>query len=137
PTLTYSRFYLHNQRSTELRNLNIREIGNRQDTSINNTPTADVSMLYSKYFEKPGRKLVGDLRYNYRSSRKNEVVWEDYIRFDSTGTSPIVNQYGQNQLVDAKNDVATLKASLSYVEPFFDHSLLEISHEMDITQIEA
>src|SRR5690606_17617416 len=39
PTLTYSRFYLHNQRSTELRNLNIREIGNRQDTSINNTPT--------------------------------------------------------------------------------------------------
>ncbi|MGO1816691.1 MAG: outer membrane beta-barrel protein [Sphingobacterium sp.] len=137
PTLTYSRFYLHNQRSTELRNLNIREMGNRQDTSINNTPTAVVSVLYSKYFEKPGRKLVGDLLYNYRSSRKDEVVWEDYIRFDSTGTSPIMSQYGQNQLVDAKNDVATLKASLSYVEPFFEHSLLEISHDMDITQIEA
>lgn len=137
PTLTYSQYHLHNERTTELRNLHIHEIGGRQETSVHNTPTADLSVLYSKHFQRAGRKLVGDLRYNYRSARKDEVIWEDYMSFDSSGTAPIITEYGQHQLVDAKNDVVTLNASLSYVEPFFDHSLLEVVHEMDITEIDA
>ncbi|VTP96997.1 hypothetical protein [Sphingobacterium daejeonense] len=33
--------------------------------------------------------------------------------------------------------MAGIKAAVSYVEPFYEHSLLEIMHDMDINNIEA
>jgi len=137
PKFSYNREYFYNHRSTDLTNRKIRDEGNRQDTSINSKPSADISMLYSKYFKKPGRKLVGDLKLNYQSLTKDDVISEYYKRFDSTGVIPTQSRYEQRQLVDARNDGSGLKTSISYVEPFYEHSLLEIFHDMDITNIEA
>lgn len=137
PKVAYNREYFYNQRSTDLTNRRLHELGERQDTTVNSKPSADISVLYSKYFHKPGRKLVGDLKLNYQSLTKDDVVSEYYESFDSTGTIPTMTSYRQRQLVDARNDVAGVKSSLSYVEPFYEHSLLEIFHEMDINNIEA
>lgn len=137
PKLAYNREYFYNQRTTDLTNRRITDKGTRQDTSINSKPSADISMLYSKYFNKPGRKLVADLKLNYQSITKDDLVSEFYQSFDSTGNTPIISSYTQRQIVDARNDVSGIRTSVSYVEPFYEHSLLEIIHEMDLTNIEA
>ena len=137
PTVTYNKFYNYNLKTSDLRNYKIRDLGDRQDSAINNNPTAELTLLYSKFFEKPGRKLIGDVKFNFQALDKDESITENYISFDSTGLDPIINRFDQKQYVDSRNDVKTIKTSVSYVEPFFDHSLLEISHEMDITDIEA
>jgi hypothetical protein len=80
---------------------------------------------------------VADLKLNYQSISKKDEVSEYYQSFDSTGTEPIITSFSQKQFVDARNDVAGIKASVSYVEPFYEHSLLEIMHDMDINNIEA
>ncbi len=137
PKLSYNRSYFYNNRNTDLRNYRIRDEGVRNDTSINSTPSADFSILYSKHFDKPGRKLVGDMKLNYQSLTKDDVVSEFYSIFDTTGNSPTISRFNQRQLVDARNDVAGIKTSISYVEPFYEHSLLEIFNDMDVNNIEA
>jgi len=137
PKLSYNREHFYNQRITDITNRRIFDEGLRQDTSVNSKPSADISMLYSKHFNKPGRKLVADLKLNYQSISKKDEVSEYYQSFDSTGTEPIITSFSQKQFVDARNDVAGIKAAVSYVEPFYEHSLLEIMHDMDINNIEA
>lgn len=137
PKVTYNRFYNYNLKSTNATNYKIRERGTYQDTSTNSNPTAEFSVLYSKYFSKPGRKLVADARLNYQSMNKDENIKEDYVRFDSTGINPVINLFEQSQLVDSRNNTNSMKGSVSYVEPFFNHSLLEILYDVDITNIEA
>lgn len=145
PKLSYNREYFYNNRKSDLLNQKnyggfrktIRDEGERQDSTKTSKPSADISMLYSKFFHKPGRKLVADLRLNYQSNTKDDEISESYLTIDSTGNIPVESSFRQKQFVDSRNDVSGIKSSISYVEPFYEHSLLEIMHEMDITTIEA
>ncbi|MFZ4261298.1 TonB-dependent receptor [Sphingobacterium sp. HJSM2_6] len=137
PTLTYNNFINYNLKSTNLRNYRIQEFGNNLDTSVVNTPNAEMTVLYSKYFQKPGRKLIGEMKFNFQSMGKDESVTENFLIYDSTGLNPLVNVFNQRQLLDTRNEMSAYKASMSYVEPFLKHSLLEILYDFDITNISA
>lgn len=137
PKLTYNQFNNYNINNKELTNYRIRESGRNRDTSVSTNPTAEFSALYSKFFQKKGRKLIADARINYQSLSKDENIIEDYVIYDSTGVKPIINTFEQKQLVDSRNDMNSFKGSVSYVEPFFTHSLLEVLYDVDITNIEA
>ncbi len=137
PTVTYNRNGNSNNKYSILRNYKVRESGRYRDSSVNTNPTADVLMFYSKYFQKPGRKLVGEFRVNFQTLEKDDRVTEDYVIVDSSTINPSISRFEQEQIVDARNELNTIKSSVSYVEPFFKHSLLEVSYDVDITDIEA
>ncbi len=137
PKLSFNRSYNYNLKSSNLSNYRIRERGSYNDTSTTTNPNAEFSMLYSKYFKKSKRKLVADGRISYQSLDKDENIREDYVIYDSTGLEPVINFFEQKQLVDSRNNTSSMKGSVSYVEPFFDHSLLEVLYDIDVTNIEA
>ncbi len=137
PTLTYNRTFVDNNRLTTRLNYRVSESGEQQDSSVNSTPTAELLAFYSKNFKKPGRKLVGDFRFNFQTLGKDERVRERYVVYDTTSINPSISMFQQEQIVDARNDLNSIKSSISYVEPFYKHSLLEVSYDIDITDIEA
>ncbi|WP_312139169.1 outer membrane beta-barrel protein [Sphingobacterium sp.] len=137
PTITYNRTFVDNNKYTTRQNYRVSESGEQKDSSVNSTPTAEVLMFYSKYFKKPGRKLIGDFRFNFQTIGKDERVNESYVIYDTTSVNPSISMFEQEQIVDARNDLNTIKSSISYVEPFLKHSLLEVSYDIDITDIEA
>lgn len=137
PIVTYNRSLRHNVRDNLLRNFRLTNRGTYQDSSVMSSPNGQVNALYSKHFDKPNRKLVGEVDVNHFSVRRNENVEEWYQIFDSTGSAPTVSTFEQEQFVQQNNQTNSAKAAVSYVEPFFSHSLLEVSHEFEMTDIEA
>ncbi|WP_380868919.1 TonB-dependent receptor [Sphingobacterium corticis] len=136
PTVSLNRYVLDNQRSTLLRNFRLRNDGIYKDSSTIERPSYQLNALYSKNFEHPKRKLVGDVKMGYDRLDKLEDVSESYVIFDTTGGAPSISRFNQDQIVNQYDGTRSVKAAVSYVEPFFDHSLLEISYEYDLTDIE-
>lgn len=137
PELGYSYGVNRIFKESALSNRKIRDVGHRQDTTNSSTPTATLEMIYSKHFEKKGRRLVGLFKYNYQSTTKDDFILENFISYDSTTAEPTIRRFQQRQYVDSKNDMSGINASISYVEPFFENSLLEVKHDMEINRIEA
>lgn len=137
PMLTFNRFQRYNKRENVLRNFRLTNEGEYRDSSVTNNPNGQVNVLFSKYFAKPNRKLVAEADVSLNRSRKYEDVKESYVILDSTGAQPIRSDFDQQQFVRQTNKTNSTKASFSYVEPFFTHSLLEISHEFELTDIDA
>lgn len=136
PSLIVNRHTKDNIRENTLRNFRLTNRGTYQDSSVTDNPQGQLNVLYSKYFKKDGRKLVGDFNVNFNSMQRMEDVAESYQIFDTTGGTPVQSAFAQQQIVRQFNDSRSANAAVSYVEPFFDHSLLEISYEYDLTEIE-
>src|SRR5690606_39873898 len=62
---------------------------------------------------------------------------ERYVVYDTTSINSFISMCQQEQIVDARNDLNSIKSSISYVEPFYKHCLLEVSYDIDIPDIEA
>nr|WP_284040280.1 outer membrane beta-barrel protein [Sphingobacterium sp. lm-10] len=136
PVVTLNRFVRSNERKTLLRNFRLRNDGDYKDSSTVYQPNYQLNTLYSKHFQHPKRKLVGDLQIGYNRLDKVEDVSERYVIFDTTSGRPMISRFNQAQLVNQYDGTKSVRAALSYVEPFYNHSLLEISHEYDLTNIE-
>jgi len=137
PTFTYNNSYLNSQKSRQLQSKNIVNKGDYSDRTRIYQPAGEISMLYSKNFANPKRKLMANVQLKTDRSEKKEDVFDYYWIADSTTSNPTYDEFDQKQFVENSNSTNSLKASVRYVEPFFDHSLLEITHDFDLTEIYA
>ena len=125
-----------NTKDTELKNYEYKTKGVYQDSSQHLTPNGELEFLYSKHFPKKGRKLVGTLSLSSNQTKREEYVQEEYLESTLVNTNTNYN-FKQKQFIDQSNYTNGSKASVSYVEPFFEHSLFEFTYEFDITKIDA
>lgn len=131
--LTFNKLRGTNDKRTLLMNSTTKSEGKYEDVTDQLSPNGDLEAIYSKSFDKKGRKLVTNLVLNSNNVEKRESVFEEYYE---TSEDP-QGDFLQNQFIKQNNYTNSTKASVSYVEPFLEHSLFEFSYDFDITRIEA
>lgn len=137
PSFTYSETNLFNIKDRLLQSNRLTNEGRYQDTTEHSTPSFSTNMLYSKSFGKTKRRLVATADINFTKTDKNEKVSDYFYIVDSTESVPSISEFDQRQLVESINKANSVRIEASYSEPFFNHSLLEITHEFDYTQLSA
>ncbi|GGH19615.1 hypothetical protein FAZ19_10610 [Sphingobacterium alkalisoli] len=135
--LLFNKQIATNTKDTELRNYDSKNLGTYQDSTTQENPNGELEILYSKHFDKKGRKLIGNLHMSSNNNKRNEVVREYYKGYDLSDNTPINTEFSQDQFIDVKNINNSSKVEVKFVEPFFEKSLLEFSYSFDITQIDA
>ncbi|WP_140938247.1 TonB-dependent receptor [Sphingobacterium lumbrici] len=135
--LLFNKQIATNTKDTELRNYDSKNLGTYQDSTTQANPNGELEMLYSKYFNKKGRKLIGNLHLSSNDNSRKEVAREYYQAYDLSDNTPINTEFLQNQFINIKNITSSSKAEIRFVEPFFAKSLFEFSYSFDITQINA
>lgn len=135
--LTFNQLNGSNNKRTELRNAEKNNSGRYRDSTSQISPNGDLEAIYSKYFHKKGRKLVGNLVLNSNNVEKREGVFEEYFETDRSIVNDELGIFTQDQFIKQNNYTNSSKASVSYVEPFLEHSLFEFTYEFDMTNIEA
>lgn len=135
PVFTYNKTYTGNSRERQIDNNQISNRGTYRDTSYSKNPNMDVNVVYSKAFQKPGRKLIGNVTLNFNSNDELEDVLDRYITVDSSTGSPTVSNFEQRYFIQKDNGSDGMKVSLSYVEPFSDYSKLELVYDYQLTDM--
>ncbi|MBL1408379.1 outer membrane beta-barrel protein [Sphingobacterium sp. C459-1T] len=131
--LTFNKLRGANNKLTRLTNSSTKNQGVYRDLADQISPNGDLEATYSKAFKKNGRKLVGHAVLNSNNVEKRESVFEEYDETDRE----VVKGFRKDQFIEQNNYTNSTRASLSYVEPFLEHSLFEFSYEFDVTRIEA
>ena len=135
PTFSYSSVHLWNNRRRQVNNNRITNRGTYQDSSYQKNPNLDLDLLYVKAFEKPGRKLLGNVSFNFNSQRKLEDVLDRYVSLDSTPIEPLRSLFEQRYFIQLRNGTDAVRASMSFVEPFSDYSTLEFLYHYELTDM--
>ncbi|MCI0921253.1 outer membrane beta-barrel protein [Sphingobacterium rhinopitheci] len=111
--------------------------GNYQDSTRKNNPNGDLDLFYSKFFNKKGRKLIGNLTLSAKNNNRSDFVKEQYLEYNIANPSVLNNQFNQDQYILQRNHSNNSRTSLTYIEPFSDHTLLEIAYEFETTSIKS
>lgn len=135
PVFSYSRVYVWNNRKRHVNNNRVTNRGTYQDSSYQKNPNLDVNIQYAKAFQKPGRKLLGNVSLNFNSQRKLEDVFDRYISVDSMPVDPIQSLYEQRYFIQQRNGTDGIRAAMSFVEPFSERSTLEFSYNYELTDM--
>lgn len=106
-----------------------------QDTARVNSPNGDLNLFYSKFFKKKGRKFLTTLNLTSNNLSRSNTIKEDYLEY--TIAKLDTNQSRQNHFISQRNHTNTSTLKLSYVEPFTESSLLELSYEYEGTSINS
>lgn len=132
--ITYNTRSTVNSKDSELSNYQQINKGTNKDSATHEIPIGEIDMLYSKFFNKKDRKLVG--KFNARSNglKNKQFVRESYSVYS---TNVLDSTELNNQYINHNNSNATSNLSLSFVEPFFNHSLFEFKYEFDYNKIDA
>ena len=133
--LTLNKKAIFNSKESTLSNFQQINKGTHIDSAVQRTPTVDVDVLYSKFFQKKDRKLVGKFTAKSYAMRNEQFVRENYSVY-----SKDVIDYSQelnHQFINQNSNTGSSNLSVSYVEPFFNHSLLEFRYEFDYNKIDA
>lgn len=133
--LTYNIKSIVNNKESELSNFQQINRGTNRDSATHRIPIMDVDAVYSKYFTKKDRKLVGKFHTNLYTLNNKQYVNEIYSIY-STGLIDDGKQLN-NQFIDQKNKNGTTNLSVSFVEPFMKHSVFEFRYEFDHSDIDA
>lgn len=135
PIFSYSSVHLWNNRRRQVNNNRITNRGTYQDSSYQKNPNLDLDLLYVKAFKKPGRKLLGNVSFNFNSQRKLEDVLDRYVSLDSTPLEPLHSLFEQRYFIQLRNGTDAVRASMSFVEPFSDYSTLELLYHYELTDM--
>lgn len=135
PIFSYSSVHLWNNRRRQVNNNRITNRGTYQDSSYQKNPNLDLDLLYVKAFKKPGRKLLGNVSFNFNSQRKLEDVLDRYVSLDSTPLEPLRSLFEQRYFIELRNGTDAVRASMSFVEPFSDYSTLELLYHYELTDM--
>jgi len=135
PVFTYNKTYTGNNRDRVIANNQIHSSGIYRDTSFAKNPNLDVTLVYAKSFNKPGRKLIGNVSLNFNSNNLLNDVQDSYITIDSSMAIPGYSHFEQSYFIQQTNGTDGVKASLSYVEPFSDYSKLEFVYDYHLTDM--
>ncbi|WP_093364040.1 outer membrane beta-barrel protein [Sphingobacterium wenxiniae] len=137
PVFSYNRVGVDNIRERLVENIRITNDGYYRDSSYNSSPNMDLDVLYAKSFRKPGRKLLGHVALNFNNHDKEEDVRDTYRTIDERKTDPVISRFEQELFIRQKNGTNGVKANFSYVEPFLEHSLLEVTYNYELTDMSA
>lgn len=137
PVLSFNKIYAGNKRDRYIDNNRVHNEGQYKDTTSTKNANLDINVMYSKYFQKAGRRLVGNFTVNANSAVRLDNVLDTYHILDSTAAMHRIEEFRQSQFIQQNNGANSAKVSLSYVEPFFEHSLLEVRYDYDATQMDA
>ena len=138
PNLSYSTVNTSNHSNDTIKN---RDIVSERLYDANDevtTPNFDMDVLYSRMFNKPGRKFVLNLQGKYAKRDKLEDV-NDYFESVNARTGlPIQDDaYRLAQQIDSWNQSRVGRVKASYVEPIDESSILEIGYEYNYTAIDS
>lgn len=102
------------------------------------TPNFDMDVLYSRNFQKPGRKFVLNMQGRYSQRDKIENI-DDFSESTNviTGDPVLDGAYRLSQKVESDNQNRVGRVKASYVEPIDNTSLLEVSYEYNYTAIDS
>lgn len=133
--LTYNKKSVFNNKESVLSNFQQINKGTNRDSSTHKIPIADIDVIYSKYFEKKDRKLVGKLNAKSYTLKNRQFVNEEY----SVYSKDVIDYTDElnNQFIDQRNKNGSTNLSLSFVEPFMSHSVFEFRYEYDHNKIDA
>jgi hypothetical protein len=133
--LIYNRKSVFNNKESVLSNFQQINKGTNRDSSTHKIPIADIDVIYSKYFEKKDRKLVGKLNAKSYTLKNRQFVNEEY----SVYSKDVIDYTDElnNQFIDQRNKNGSTNFSLSFVEPFMSHSVFEFRYEYDHNKIDA
>ncbi|MFZ4861848.1 outer membrane beta-barrel protein [Sphingobacterium sp. Mn56C] len=132
---TLSKSISYNDKSTEVNNYKVKNNGGYRDSIDQYLPNGELQALYSKHFNKKGRRLVGTFWFSGNSLERDERVKEKYEEFSALDT--VIGQFEQRQKIYQRNQNTSTKASVSYVEPFFENSFFEFSYEFELNKINS
>ncbi|MCA5003656.1 TonB-dependent receptor [Sphingobacterium bovistauri] len=133
--LTFNTKSVINNKESVLSNFQKVNKGIIQDSAKHNIPTVDIDVLYSKYFKKKDRKLVGKFNSRSNSLKNKQFVRENY----SVYSKNVIDYTDElnHQFINHNNNNASSNLSLSFVEPFLNNSLFEFKYELDYNKINA
>lgn len=135
PVFSYSGVYFWNNSESLVNNNKITNYGEYQDSSYQTNPNLDLNMVYAKAFQKPGRKLMGNVSLNFNSQRKLEDVQDQYVSVDSTSIYPVYSEFEQRYFIQQRNGTDGIRASVSFVEPFSEYGTLEFLYNYELTDM--
>ncbi len=135
PIFSYNKAYVGNSKRRLINNNRITNTGDYLDTTYNKNPNLDVNAFYAKSFRKPGRKLTGHIALNVNNRDKFEDVKDRYLTVDSTFANPVISRFAQELFINQKNGTNGIRASVAYAEQFFEHSLIEVTYDYELTDM--
>lgn len=135
--LSFNHQYVTQFKDLLLTNSKVKSVGNYQDSSRRNNPNGDMELLYSKYFVKKGRKLIGSLVVNSNNLNRYEYVNEHYLESSLSKANNNKKESFQDQYIVQRNHTNAARAVFTYVEPFTDYSLFEFAYEYEVTAINS
>lgn len=138
PNVSYSTSQARSQSVNTIQNkrlVNEQTLRTYEAVENSTSPNFDVDMLYSRAFNKPGRKFVLNLLGRYTKQDKLEEI-EDFFQSVEirTGLPNDINALEQNVRSNSRNQIGRIRAS--YVEPIDKNSILEINYEYNYTNID-
>lgn len=104
------------------------------------TPNFDMDVLYSRAFDKPGRKFVVNMQGKYGQRDKVENINDVSKSINMQTGEPVpggADDYELTQEVKSDNQNRIGRLQASYVEPIDNNSILEISYEYNYTAIDS
>lgn len=102
------------------------------------SPNFDMDVLYSRDFDKPGRKFVLNMQGKYVKRNKLEHISDYFESINANSGQP--NQgdvYALDQDVKTDNRSRVGRVRAAYVEPIDKNSILEVSYEYNYTAIDS
>ncbi|MGN0003191.1 MAG: outer membrane beta-barrel protein [Sphingobacterium composti] len=133
--LTYNTKSIYNNKRSDLSNFQQQSEGTNIDSASHKIPIADIEVLYSKFFTKKDRKLVGKFNAKTNTLINNQFVNEIFKITNRNGIEDLEEL--NRQFIDQNNRNGTANLSLSFVEPFMTHSVFEFKYEYDHNNIDA
>lgn len=138
PTLSYSMVNTSNHSNDTIKNRNIVSERVYQATDEITTPNFDVDILYSRMFDKPGRKFVLNMLGKYYKHDKLEDINDYFESMNAHSGQPIQDDaYNLAQQIKSHNQNRVGRLKASFVEPIDKSSILEIGYEYNYTAIDS
>ena len=138
PSLSYSTVNANNHSNDTIKNRNITSERVYQATDEVTTPNFDIDILYSRMFDKPGRKFVLNMQGKYAKRDKAEDIHDYFESVNAFTGQPIQEDaYDLSQLVNSQNQNRVGRLKAAFVEPIDKSSILEIGYEYNYTAIDS
>ncbi|MGV3761629.1 outer membrane beta-barrel protein [Parapedobacter sp.] len=138
PNLSYSTVNTVNHSNDTIKNRNIVSERVYRATDELSIPNFDMDVLYSRMFNKPGRKFVLNMQGKYAKQDKLEDVNDYFESMNIHSGQPVQDDaYYLAQQISSDNQSRIGRIKASFVEPIDKSSILEINYEYNYTAIDS
>src|SRR5690606_32443495 len=127
PSISYSTVNSTNHSNDTIKNRNIISERVYQASDEVSTPNFDMDILYSRAFDKPGRKFLLNMQGKYSKRDKLEDINDYFESINAYSGQPVQEDaYMLSQQINSQNQNRVGRLKASFVEPIDKSSILEI-----------